>query len=703
MRLLKSGPFVSGDPATLELHEFRDRKEPRYAALSHLWAEAQDEVLFADLLPHCDPAVKLREGHLAVDLSQEPAASLRQKPGWPKLAFALEQAYEDGKDWLWLDTACIDRSSSAELTEAINSLYHWYQESAICYAFLPDLPLEDWRDAVHSDQSPLQSRWFSRAWTLPELIAPGHLVFYSQEWTRLGDKHQLRHLLSLATGIEPAILDGSRNVEETSIARRMSWAAHRDCALPEDRAYSLVGLFGVNMSPLYGEGEKKAFLRLQEQIMKNSEDHSIFAWSDPQVGDQLHGLLADSPRAFAHSGDFEPYAFEDQYPFEMSNRGVRISLHLTPDNENGFMAALQCPNAYPGSGYLAVYLRKLPSGDRQYARVHCDEITSLDTLGRPEQIYIRQSIPPLGVFPSMRSLHHGMHTSNYSPVSRDSTYSHVVDPISQRPISPPPKSPNRSSPPPERPDSGKMFPIHLFHISKFRTWGGYQVLDVHFQPPKFSLKDRIYADLRKELTYPPNVPDELLLTFKMVQESHRITAAILVGLPDAGESPAAPPATRNHVSNNNNNNNNNNTTATTNGISSRSDDSCVAILLGTSASNSPGFDIVECSSLRDLKTCGRSFEPMDFGTMAFGKHHRVTVRAEPVEYDKAGVKVWQIELGVGGLGKTGIRDSANASLDVARGDLHLGGLKRQDSQRSSMSRMSWIVQRVARRTSDGSR
>lgn len=699
MRLLKSGPFVSGDPPTLELHEFRDRRE-RYAALSHTWASSQDEIVFSDLLSNCDQTIKRRDGYICVDLSQEPASSLLQKPGWAKLAFALEQAYEDGKDWLWIDTACIDRSSSAELTEAINSVYEWYQESAICYAFLEDVPLEEWRDSIRSNQSPLKSRWFSRSWTLSELIAPGHVVFYSKEWTRLGDKHELRHLLSLATGVEPAILDGSRGVEEVSIAKRMSWAAHRECALPEDSAYSLCGLFGVSMPVLYGEGEKKAFLRLQEQIMKNSDDHSIFAWRDPDVGDRLHGLLADSPRAFAGSGDFEAYNFPDQLPFEITNRGVRISLHLTPDYENGIIAALQCPNAYPGSGYLAIYLRKLPSGDRQYARVHCNEITFVDTLGKAQQIYIRQSIPPLGIFPSMRSLQHGMRTSTYSPVSPTSATPDPISPESNYspvPISPPPKSP-------DRPDSGKIFPVQLFHLAKFRTWGGYQVLDVHFQPPKFSMKEKMYADLRKDLTHPSNVPDELLVTFKMVQESHRITAAILVGLPDASEPPMTPNGHAKHNSTSTETTPNGNHVIT-NGTSA-STSNRVAILLGTSCSSSPGFDIVECSSLRDLKTCGRSFEPMDFGTMAFGKHHRVTVRAETLEHEKSGVKVWMIELGVGALGKTGIRESSvYGSLDFPRGLEGGGGamLKRQDSQRSSISRMSWIVQRVVRRGSESSR
>ncbi|KAF2164178.1 hypothetical protein M409DRAFT_68073 [Zasmidium cellare ATCC 36951] len=273
MRLLKTGPFVSGQPSTLELHEFRGQKE-RYAILSHTWsATAHDEILFTDLLAHCDPQ------------------SITEKPGWAKLAFALEQADEDGKEWLWVDTVCIDRSSSAELNEAINSAYEWCQESAICYAFLEDVPLEEWHEMKYGKSRTLTSRWFNRGWTLTELLAPGHVVFYSMEWIRLGDKHELSGLLSTATAIDVPIIEDNNLVEVQSVAKRMSWAAKRETALPEDRAYSIMGLMGVNMSVLYGEGEKKAFLRLQQEIIKCYDDPSIFAWSDAEIRTRNSSLL----------------------------------------------------------------------------------------------------------------------------------------------------------------------------------------------------------------------------------------------------------------------------------------------------------------------------------------------------------------------------------------------------------------------------
>ncbi|EME44182.1 hypothetical protein DOTSEDRAFT_172260, partial [Dothistroma septosporum NZE10] len=307
MRLIRTGPYPPGDQPKLELHDIElhelQLQNQQYAILSHTWGELKDEILFADL---------------------EPGLSLKKKSAWNKIETSLDQARRDGLQWLWADTLCIDKGSSAELSEAINSMYTWYSEAAICYAYLADVssrdPPELRRDKFYAN------RWFTRGWTLQELLAPKQLVFYSTDQMSLGNKRSLAKPISGITGIDTAILRGERSLNSASIAKRMSWAARRKTSRPEDRAYSLMGLFNVNMPMLYGEGAEKAFLRLQEEIMKLSDDQSIFAWA-PATDSRYHGLLAESPEAFAQAGEYRTYrAFEEQSPFDMSNRGLSISL-----------------------------------------------------------------------------------------------------------------------------------------------------------------------------------------------------------------------------------------------------------------------------------------------------------------------------------------------------------------------------------------
>lgn len=132
------------------------------------------------------------------------------------------------------------------------------------------------------------------------------MTFYSRDWLEIGTKTAIKNTLSQITGIDEDVLSNNRYVYLASIARRMSWASHRVTRRPEDIAYCLMGIFRVNMPMLYGEGEEHAFFRLQEEIMKVSDDHSLFAWRDFS-SETLCGLLARSPRAFALSGDISPF------------------------------------------------------------------------------------------------------------------------------------------------------------------------------------------------------------------------------------------------------------------------------------------------------------------------------------------------------------------------------------------------------------
>ncbi|KAI0779550.1 heterokaryon incompatibility protein-domain-containing protein [Fomes fomentarius] len=195
----------------------------------------------------------------------------------------------------WVDTCCIDKTSSAELSEAINSMYRYYSLAALCYAYLHDVPEEYAFEG---------SQWHWRGWTLQELVAPRVVVFLSASWTVLGTKADLAEQMERCTRVPADVLRCEKLPAAVSIAQRMSWAAGRRTTRVEDEAYCLLGLFDINMPTLYGEG-RKAFRRLQEEIMKTSSDTTLFAWW--WHGDEtMYGLFfAPFPDAFTHATDIE--------------------------------------------------------------------------------------------------------------------------------------------------------------------------------------------------------------------------------------------------------------------------------------------------------------------------------------------------------------------------------------------------------------
>lgn len=177
--------------------------------------------------------------------------------------------------WVWIDSCCIDKTSSTELSEAINSMFRWYEQAEVCYAYLADVSSGS---SLHTPESEFRrSRWHTRGWTLQELIAPSSLLFYSADWVFLGTRSQLSVLLHDITGVWPTLLDRTCGVWQTSIAMRMRWASKRRTTRVEDEAYCLMGLCGVDMPIIYGEG-RRAFYRLQLEILKSSPDTSLFTW-----------------------------------------------------------------------------------------------------------------------------------------------------------------------------------------------------------------------------------------------------------------------------------------------------------------------------------------------------------------------------------------------------------------------------------------
>ncbi|KAK0616679.1 hypothetical protein B0T14DRAFT_523601 [Immersiella caudata] len=241
-----------------------------------------------------------------------------------------------GLRYTWVDTCCIDKSSSAELSEAINSMYHWYRRSKICYVYLNDWTSArgtDWATLDDLSNGPKPLRWFTRGWTLQELIAPSVINFYDQTWAMVGTKSNPQIITELAriTGISSGILtDGSEaNLRKTCLGQRMSWASYRETTRKEDLAYCLFGIFHVNMPLLYGEGSR-AFHRLQEEIIKTSTDLSLLAWRSygPRSNQTAVGVLSVHPREFRSLSDCVPTVslFSEQEGEEavMTNKGLRL-------------------------------------------------------------------------------------------------------------------------------------------------------------------------------------------------------------------------------------------------------------------------------------------------------------------------------------------------------------------------------------------
>ncbi|KAF2107945.1 hypothetical protein BDV96DRAFT_451740, partial [Lophiotrema nucula] len=194
---------------------------------------------------------------------------------------------------------CIDKRSSSETSESINSMFKWYKDADECYVYLSDYDGSDQLSDLSS------CRWFSRGWTLQELIAPRCIRVYDKNWiyhvsiNKTKPRDEWTSYLSKVTGIDPYVFSGVE-LHKFSVAQRMSWASRRNTTRSEDMAYSLLGIFGINMPLLYGEGRDRAFLRLQEEIIKGNNDMSIFAWMNPT--NTTSGILATSPADFQNSG-----------------------------------------------------------------------------------------------------------------------------------------------------------------------------------------------------------------------------------------------------------------------------------------------------------------------------------------------------------------------------------------------------------------
>ncbi|KAK8066139.1 hypothetical protein PG997_012886 [Apiospora hydei] len=320
-----------------------------------------------DIADALGPSSSLRERKRRTDETSQCgcltplAGTISSRAGFRKIQGCCDQARRDGLRWAWVDTCCIDKTSSAELSESINSMFKWYQRSDVCYTYLADVTVvpqspPEW--FAEADSSFRTSAWYTRGWTLQELIAPRQVRFYDGAWTIIGqmtEGSRLCEVVSEVMSIPPAFLCGAP-LSRACVAKRMSWACARKTTWEEDIAYCLLGIFDVNMPLLYGEGPK-AFYRLQEEIIRRTNDQTILAWGDlPSDGADSSNqagpvsALADSPAAFRQCGDFErntTFTGHQRTPFQCRNRGVQVrlriyKLNISVNNASNIAANLDC-------------------------------------------------------------------------------------------------------------------------------------------------------------------------------------------------------------------------------------------------------------------------------------------------------------------------------------------------------------------------
>ncbi|KAF2260607.1 HET-domain-containing protein [Lojkania enalia] len=311
MRLLE---FTSGNSLVLTKDFIGDDKIPPYAILSHTWEDGQE-----------------------VDFTDVRGGTGQDKTGYNKILFCKQQAERDGLQYFWIDTCCIDKSNHVELQDAINSMFRWYQNAEKCYVYLSDVLIAKRKASDEFSECTWEtafrgSKWFTRGWTLQELLAPRSVGFFSREGKLLGNKTTLERQIHEITGINHLALRGTP-LYEFSVETRLSWAKGRKTTRKEDRAYSLLGIFGIYMSLIYGEGEDNAFKRLQKKInrstgapeqqtlaQKEREDQQCIQHlrlTDPRddkkrIEETKGGILENSYRWVLENSDFQRWRDEQE-------------------------------------------------------------------------------------------------------------------------------------------------------------------------------------------------------------------------------------------------------------------------------------------------------------------------------------------------------------------------------------------------------
>jgi hypothetical protein len=335
------------DVSTHQLVACNDDQPPSYAVLSHTWGMPIEEVSFQEVQAS------------TTKLSADPKPlTWTTKSGWLKIQHACAEALRLGYQYLWVDTCCIDKSSSAELQEGINSMFRWYEGAGVCLAYLSDV--EPNCDLAAHGSAFRKAKWFSRGWTLQELLAPQMVMFFDRDWNYIDNKGSLSAVIEETSGIEaryigvdhhnPQSFEGSayERLREASVAQRMSWMSGRETTRREDMAYCLLGIFDIHMPMVYGEGDK-AFARLQEEIMKASDDTTLLAWGYkyPWYGRiEAESILASSPASFVNCQDLVPCELPvfRRPSFSMTQKGLVFTMPVKHDQNHKHMiyAILAC-------------------------------------------------------------------------------------------------------------------------------------------------------------------------------------------------------------------------------------------------------------------------------------------------------------------------------------------------------------------------
>ncbi|KAI2468791.1 HET-domain-containing protein [Annulohypoxylon bovei var. microspora] len=377
---------------TLSFESFDDLQALNcsYAILSHVWGP--DEVLFHEV--------------------QERQAAIQCKRGWVKMAKFCAMARADGYAYAWIDTCCIDKRHSAELSEVINSMFKYYYNSAVCFIYLEDVQPDTCVSGNASATSQTTrdqliaavraTRWLTRGWTLQEMLTPCRRRFFAADWSEIQGGDDLLNALAESAGISRPLLEDRSLLRNFCIGERMKWASKRQTTRGEDVAYSLMGLFDVNMPVMYGEGAELAFKRLQREIMQSSFDMTIFAW---RADYESSGLLARSPADFADVPPLGLWAPWDLAPFSTTNVGLSIRMNITyeqhilgknkqecrkfekPPDGLTLLAALQCDVQTPTGQWQIpmVYLEPVQGASffvngknlKAYRRIRCAEWMTL--------------------------------------------------------------------------------------------------------------------------------------------------------------------------------------------------------------------------------------------------------------------------------------------------------------------------------------
>ncbi|KAI0166070.1 HET-domain-containing protein [Xylariaceae sp. FL1272] len=325
------------DVKTLEMRDFVGEAPP-YAILSHTWDD--DEVTFKEMSK----------------------GRGRDKKGFRKIQLTCDQAADDGLGWAWIDTCCIDKRSSAELSEAINSMFRWYEQSTVCYAYISDrtLPSDATRDGFETLLR--RCRWVTRGWTLQELLAPRNMVFYDSEWEVIGDKFSLARELEWTTGIDAGFIDTTLPLSAATVAEKMAWASQRRTSRAEDESYCLLGIFRVNMPLLYGEGGEGAFERLQVEILRKEYDATIFGFD---VGHPDSVKMEGGARHRRHLGNSlatEPFSFVEGDSIECNPDWPKLAA-MNPVVQNKLLQITVPVMKLHGSKYVAKNQRIPPDSE----------------------------------------------------------------------------------------------------------------------------------------------------------------------------------------------------------------------------------------------------------------------------------------------------------------------------------------------------